>query len=204
MKKYSELADLQTINTTVEALKKNGIAAFFVQTGAEAKEKVLSLIPKNSEQMNMSSVTLETIGLTNIMLESDDYISVKKKLMSMDRSTQGREMQKLGSAPDFAVGSVNALTQDGKLIIASNTGSQLPAYAYGSSKIILVVGVQKIVNDLDDGLKRIYEYVLPLESEHMHKLYGVPGSFVSKLLILNREIIQGRITVILVNEVLGY
>jgi hypothetical protein len=204
MKKYSELADAQTVKNTILALKENGIDAYFVQTGKEAKAKVLSLIPEGSEEMNMSSVTLETIGLADELMESKRYVSVKKKLSSMDRNTQGKEMQKLGAAPEVAVGSVHAVTEDGKVIVASNTGSQLPAYAYGSSKVIWVVGAQKIVKDLDEGIKRIYDYVLPKESEHMHKLYNVPGSFVSKLLIFNREMVKGRITMIIVNEVLGF
>ena len=95
------------------------------------------------------------------------------------------------------------VTEDGKVLIASNSGSQLPGYAYGSSHVIWVVGTQKIVNNIDDGMKRIDQYVLPLESERAHKAYGVPGSFVSKLLIFNREN-PGRITMILVKQPLGF
>ena len=93
---------------------------------------------------------------------------------------------------------------DGKVLIASNTGSQLPAYAYGASKVIWIVGTQKIVNDLEDGMKRIYEYTLPLESERAQKAYGVAGSAVSKLLIVNQEVTPGRITIIFVPENIGY
>ncbi len=99
---------------------------------------------------------------------------------------------------------MHAVTEDGKVLIASNSGSQLPAYAYGSGHVIWVVGAQKIVKNLDEGIKRIYEHSLPLESERARKAYGVPGSAVNKLLIINKEIIPGRITMILTKEKLGF
>ena len=124
--------------------------------------------------------------------------------MKLDKKTEGSKMQKLGAAPDWVVGSVHAVTQDGHVLIASNTGSQLPAYAYGSGRVIWIVGAQKIVKDIDEGTRRVYEYVLPLESERAKKAYGAPGSAVNKLLVFNREAQPGRVTMIIVNEVLGY
>ncbi len=203
MNTFNKLADDQTIIDTIQALKTNGIEALVVENGAKAKEKVLELLPKGAEVMNMSSVTLETIGLDKEINESGNYDAVKPKLFKMDRKTQGVEMQKLGAAPVWAVGSVHAVTEDGRVLIASNTGSQLGVYAYASAHIIWVVGTQKIVKNLDEGVKRIYEYVLPLENEHMKKLYGV-GSNVSKLLIINKEIVPGRINIIFVKEKLGF
>jgi len=154
--------------------------------------------------MSMSSVTLDTVSISKEIQESEKYNSARKKLLSMDRRTQDLEMQKLGAAPEWAAGSVHAITEDGKVIIASQSGSQLPAYAFGSSHVIWVVGTQKIVKNIDEGMKRIYEYVLPLESERAKKAYGVPGSAVNKILIINKEAQKGRITIIFVNEVLGF
>lgn len=174
------------------------------KNGEDAKKKVLELIPKQAEVMTMSSTTLDTIGITKEINESSQYNSVRNKLFSMDRKTQELEMQKLGSAPEYAVGSVHAVTEDGHVLIASNTGSQLPAYVYGSAHVIWVVGAQKIVKDTDSGIKRIYDYVLPLESERAHKAYGVTGSAVNKLLIINKEATPNRLIIILVKEVLGF
>src|SRR5258708_7105706 len=162
---YAQLASAESINKTIEALKANNINAELVQTAAEAKEKVLEMLPEGAEVMNMTSVTLDTIGVSKEILESGKYNPIRNRLNKMDRKTQSLEMQKLGSAPEWTVGSTHAITEQGQVIIASNTGSQLPAYAYGSAHVIWVVGAQKIVKDLDDGFKRIYEYVLPLESE---------------------------------------
>jgi hypothetical protein len=120
----------------------------------------------------------------------------------MDRKTQGREMQKIGSAPEWAVGSVHAITEDGQVLIASASGSQLPGYAFGADHIIWIAGTQKLVKNLDEGNKRLYEYVLPLENIRAMKAYGAPSS-VNKLLIINKDPAK-RISLILVNEVLGF
>ena len=203
MKDWSALASKESTQKAIIALKVNGINAIIVKTGVEAKNKVIEMLPKNAEVISMSSVTLDMAGITKEINESGKYDSVKNKLAKMDRETQGLEMQRIGAAPEYAVGSVHAVTEDGKLLIASNTGSQLPAYTYGASHVIWVAGTQKIVKNLDEALKRIYEYVLPLESERLKKLYGVPSN-VSKLLIINKEIAPNRLTLILVKEKLGF
>ena len=203
MKRFEQLADEKTIEKTVSSLKENGIETFVVKNGEEAKKKVLELLPERSEVMNMTSVTLDTIGVSKEIQESGKFNSVHKKLMSMDRNTQGSEIRKLGTTPEWVIGSVHAVTEDGKVLIASNSGSQLPAYAYGAEHVIWVVGTQKIVKDVDGGIKRIYEHSFPLEDERARKAYGV-GSGVNKILIVNKEISSGRITMILVKEKLGF
>lgn len=205
MKNWSQLANKKSIDKAIEALKANGIDAKFVQTAEDAKEQVFSMIPEGAEVMTMSSVTIDTLGISKKVQESGKYNSVKNKLNSMNRETQAQEMQKIGAAPEWSVGSVNAVTEDGHVFIASNTGTQLPAYASGASHVIWVVGTQKIVKDQTQAFKRIYEYVLSLESERINKIFNITkGSFVSKVLIINREIRQGRITLIFVGEKLGF
>ena len=205
MKDWTKLATEESIRKTIAALKKNGINAVVVEEASEAKAKVFEMLPQGAEVMNMTSVTLDTIGIPDEINKSGKYNSVRNKLTSMDRQTQSLEMQKLGAAPEYTVGSIHAVTEDGKALIASNTGSQTSAYVYGSAHVIWVVGVQKIVKDLGEGIKRIYDYVLPLESKRMSKVYNKPiSSFVSKLLIINKEIKEGRLTIILVKENLGF
>lgn len=203
MTTWDKLVDEESISNAINALKANGIEAMVTEDGEAAKKKVLAMLPKGAEVMTMSSVTLETLGLDKEINDSENYDAVKPKLFKMDRETQSVEIQKLSAAPVWAVGSVHAVTEDGKVLVASNTGSQLPGYVYASAHVIWVVGTQKIVKNLDESMKRIYEYVLPLETEHMKKLYGV-GSNISKLLIINKEIVPGRITIIFVKEKLGF
>ena len=201
--KYGVVADQATIEKTVEALEKNNIHALIVETGAEAKKQLFELLPKEAEVMNMTSTTLDSIGVSKEIMESGNYNAVRKELESLDRETQGLQMQKLGAAPEWVVGSCHAVTEDGKVLIASASGSQLPAYAGGSSHVIWVVGAQKLVKDFDDGIKRLYEYSLPLEDERARKVYGM-GSGVNKILVVNKEFMQGRITMIIVKEKLGF
>jgi hypothetical protein len=203
MSTFDQIADDAALNKTVESLKKNGISSVVVENGEAAKKKVFELVPQGAEVMTMSSVTLDTIGVSDEVQNSGKYKSVKNELASMSRDTQHREMQRLGAAPEYTVGSVHAVTEDGQVVIASNTGSQLPAYAYASDHVIWVVGTQKITQNLDAAMKRIYDYVLPLESERLKKVYGVPSN-VSKLLIISKEINPQRITLIFVKEKLGY
>lgn len=201
---FDDIPNHAVIENTIAALRNNNIEAFLVQNGEEAKRKVLELIPDNAEVMNMTSVTLDTIGVSDEILKNTGLDAVRNQYAKMDPKKDGRRMRELGAAPDWVVGSVHAVTEDGHVLIASNTGSQLPAYAYGGGRVIWVVGAQKIVKDIEEGTRRIYEYVLPLEGERAKKAYGAPGSAVNKLLIFNREVQPGRVTMIIVNEKLGF
>jgi L-lactate utilization protein LutC len=203
MKKWNTLASDEVIEKTVTALNQNGINALVVENGEEARKKVLELIPQKAEVMTMTSVTLDTVGVTSEIDESGKYVSLKKKLYSMNRETQSREMQVLGAAPEWSVGSVHAVTEDGHILTASRTGSQMPAYVYGSDHVIWVVGAQKIVKNVDEGMQRIFEHSLLLEKERAKKAYGI-DSEVGKILILYKEIKPKRITLIFVKEVLGF
>lgn len=204
MNKWEKLANKSIVDRTIKALKGNGIDSIFVESGKKAKEKALDLIPKKAEVMTMSSITLDAIGLTDEINDSGDYNAVKPKLFAMNRETQAKEMSRLAAAPDYAIGSVHAVTTDGEVMVASNTGSQLPAYSYGAVHVIWIVGTQKIVRNIAEGLERIYKHTLLLESERAKKAYGVSGSNVSKLLIINKEQTPNRITLIFVGEKLGY
>lgn len=191
------------IQKTAKALAQNGIATTIVDSVDEARQAVVDLVPEGSEVFTMTSMTLEALGIPKIINESGKYQSIRVKLNSMDRKTQRLEMNRLGSAPQIALGSVHAVTQAGRLMIASNSGSQLAAYASGASQVVWVVGAQKIVKDLDDGFKRLYEYSLPLEDVRAQKAYGMHSN-VSKILIVNKEASPDRAKVILVKQKLGF
>lgn len=191
----------EKIEKVISALKANGIEAELVATKEDAREKVMSLLPKGAEVMSMTSVTLTESGIDDAIKSSDEHVYVKEKLYILD---EGDEKRAMGAAPQYAIGSIHAVTEEGHVLIASNTGSQLPAYAYGAGHVIWVVGVQKIVKNTDEGFRRIYDYVLPLEAERAHKAYGVPGSNVSKVLIVNKEVKPSRISLIFINEQIGF
>src|SRR5258708_8066999 len=160
---WDTLANKESLKKATEALKAAGIESVVVENADEAKKKVFEIVPEKAEIMTMTSITLDTIGVSKEINESGKYDSVRNILNTLDRNTQHREMQKLGAAPELAIGSVHAVTQDVKILIASMTGSQLPAYVYGASHVILIVVTKKIVKIFNDVLKRIYDSLLPME-----------------------------------------
>lgn len=203
---FSKLASKEVVNRTIAALAERNISAEVVETKEEAKSSVLSLVPHGAEVFTMTSVTLAETGIDEEINSSGNYVSVRAQLNQLDRKTDSLKMQKLGAAPEWTIGSVHAVTEDGQVVIASNTGSQLPAYAYGAAHVIWVVSTKKIVENLDSAMKRIEEFIVPLENERGKKAYGMPEfkTNVSKLLIINKEVVPGRVHIIFVNEELGF
>lgn len=206
MKAWNVLPRKDVIEKTIKALAANGIEAHLAANVEEAKVKVLSFIPAGAEVFTTTSITLDEIGVSKEINESGKYDAVRPKLFRMDPRTQGREQRKLGAAPDFVVGSAHAVTESGQVLVASLTGSQLPGYAYGGGTLIWVVGAQKIVKDVDEGMQRINEYLIGKESDRARSAYGLPAefrTFPSKVLLFQREVQPGRVKLILVNQVLG-
>lgn len=198
---YARLASDEQIERTVKALEANGIHAIIAANAEEARARLFEILPAGAEVFTSTSRTLDTLGVQS---EIDQrYNSVRVKLAELDPKTQGREMVKLGATPEVTLGSVHAVTETGSLVIASATGSQLAGYASAAAKVIWLVGVQKIVPNLDEALKRLYEYTLPLEDERALQAYGVNSS-VNKLLIVHREVTPGRATLILIKENIGF
>ncbi|MBI2142200.1 lactate utilization protein [Candidatus Woesearchaeota archaeon] len=196
-------ADESSVEKAAAALKENGMKAYVAEDGKAAFEKVFELIPAGSEVMDLTSATLDETGISKEIQESGRYVSVKKRIMSVDQKDIRETMRRMSAAVDYAIGSVHAVTEDGKVVIASASGSQIPPYAFGARKLIWVVGTQKIVKNLDEAFKRIYEHSFPLEDQRARKAYGMPSS-VSKLLIVEKEANPDRISVILVKEKLGF
>ncbi|HJS18333.1 MAG TPA: LUD domain-containing protein [Anaerolineales bacterium] len=200
---FEELASEEQIERTVQALQANNIEALVAENAEEARRLFFERLPEGAEVFLGSSVTLETLGIKDEIDSSGRFNSLRTRMWSMDRTAQAREIRKIGAGPDYAAGSVHAVTENGQVLIASNTGSQLGPYASGAGKVIWVVGAQKIVRDLEEGFRRIAEYIVPLEEVQMQQLYNT-HTHISKVLIVNKEIRPGRITMIIVKEELGY
>src|SRR5512142_2613153 len=202
-KEFEKLASDQQIERTRKALEANGIHVRVAETGEGARHMFFELVPEGSEVFLGASVTLEQLGIKDIIDKSGKFDALRPKMFAMDRATQAREIRKLGGAPDYAAGSVHAVTEQGQVLIASKTGSQLGPYASGAGKVIWVVGAQKLVKDINEGWRRIHEYCVPLEDVHMQQLYNT-GTAPNKILIVNAEFRPDRITMIIVKEDLGF
>ena len=190
------------VEQVATALRSHNIEAIVVGTGAEARTAVLDLIPDGAEVHSGKSKTLEDVGLYSEIVDSSRYDAIRPRMFAMDRQTQGREIRKLVAAPDFMLGSVAAVTEDGALIAASATGSQLGPYAVGAGRLILVVGSQKIVPDFDAALRRIHDVVFPYENAQVRARLGV-DTVLEKVLVIYGEWLAGRTTVVLVLEPVG-
>jgi len=202
-RRFGTLAEEGRVKRTTAALEANGISVLRAADASEARRIVLGLIPHGSQVHHGASQTLDVAGISAEIDKSGLYKPLRPRIFSMDRETEGDEIRRLGAAPDFMLGSVHAVTETGSLLAASMSGSQLGPYASGAGKVILVVGTHKIVSDLEEGLRRIDEYAYPLEDARAQATYGI-HSAVNKVVVINREITPGRITLVLVDEVLGF
>jgi hypothetical protein len=194
--------DPDRVDQVAATLRSRDIEAIVVDSGEEARKVVLGLIPDGAEVHSGKSKTLEDIGLYAELVESGRYDALRPRFFAMDRKTQGREIRKLIAAPDFMLGSVAAITDAGVLVSASATGSQLGPYVSGAGRVILVVGSQKIVSDLDAALRRINEVVFPYELTQVRERMGV-DTVLEKVLLIYGEWLAGRTTVVLVREPVG-
>ncbi|MCI4354187.1 MAG: lactate utilization protein [Thermoplasmata archaeon] len=200
---FARLASHEQIRATVAALEQNGIHAIVAEDRADAVRTVLSLIPPDSEVLDATSQTLVALGLTEALADPARFQNLRPALGRLAQEKKPREQRKLGAAPDVIVGSVHAVTEQGQVVVASATGSQLGPYAYNAGRVIWVVGTQKIVPDLATAFQRVEEHSFPLENARAQKVYGM-GSFLGKHLVVSREFQAGRITLVFVPENLGF
>jgi len=192
----------EIIQRVAQRIRERNIEVIVVDDGEQARKIVLERIPEGAEVHSAKSQTLKDAGIFDIINDESHYNAIRPRYLKMDRKTQAREIRKLISAPDYMLGSVNAITEEGILVLTSASAGQIGPYASTAGKVILVVGSQKIVPDLETALKRIHAYVLPWEDAQLRRVLNI-GSFVGKTLLIEREGVEGRMTVILVRQPIG-
>jgi LUD domain len=199
---FAKAASEESIQKAAAALRAHNFSVEVVGTLADARAYVDSVLPKDKSILTASSETVRLSGLDEDINRSGRFNAIRPQLEKMDRKTQRAEMMKLGSSPDVVVGSVHAVTEDGRIVAASASGSQLAAYVYGASRVILVVGSQKVVPDMDTAMKRVEFYAYPKEDIRAREKYGMPSAIL-KLLTLNGDW-PGRTTLVIVREPIGF
>ncbi|MFF6999044.1 LUD domain-containing protein [Streptomyces sp. NPDC008313] len=196
-------ASAERLERTIEALRANGFTAELLDDAAAARARVKDLIPEGASVFTGAS---ETLRLSRIVedIEADDRCeAIRPRVLTMDRATESDRIRRLIATPDVFLAGVAAVTETGSLVIASGSGSQLPASAGGAAKAIWVVGAQKVVPDLSTALRRVEEHALALETARAQAVYGQPSA-VNRLLVLNAEPQPGRGTVLLLREAIGF
>ena len=200
--RFDTLPDEQTLAATVTALEEHGFSVEVVDDLEAARHAVLTRIPHGSSVMTNTSVTLQQTGIADAVNDGGPYDSARVKMAELDFATQLQEMKAIGGQPDYALGSVHAITRDGTLVIASASGSQLASYAWGAGNVIFVAGAQKLVPTLEAARDRIYGHSLVLEDARAIAAYGQHSS-VGKVLEIRQEL-PGRIHVVLVRQAVGF
>jgi ketosteroid isomerase-like protein len=200
---FAAPASAERLDRAVTALRANGFTAELLDDAAAARARVKDLIPEGASVFTGASETLRLSGVAEDIETGDRYQAIRPRVLKMDRATESDRIRRLVATPDVFVASVAAVTETGSLVIASGSGSQLPASAGGAAKAIWIVGAQKVVPDLGTALRRVEEHALRLESERTQAVYGQPSA-VNRLLVLNADPQPGRGTVLLLREAIGF
>jgi hypothetical protein len=198
---FAKPASEATLEALAERLRTRNFEVIIVDDGAAAAAEVLSRVPEGSQVHTGKSKTLEDAGIFQEFMDNEKYDFIRRRTMKMDRNTQRDEMRKAGAAPDIMVNSAHAVTEAGQIVMTSATGSQIGPIAYGAGKLILVIGSQKVVPDLNTALRRIEDYVIPYEEDRLNVAHGVAK--MNRTLILEGDHTPGRTTIILVREPIG-
>ena len=203
---YETLAKEEVVERVMSALAERGVTAELVNNRAEALERLKDLIPKSASIMNGSSRTLEEIGFVDYVKSGKhSWNNLHQAILDEKDPQKQSELRKQSVLSDYYLGSVHGVAETGEMVIASNSGSQLPHIVFTSPNLLFVVGTQKIVPNLEAAIRRVREYVLPREDKHM-KSMGASGSAISKLLIFEKEpdFMKRTVRVIFVQEKLGF
>ncbi len=203
---FSDLANKDVLEKTTKALQEKKYEVHVVLNKEEALETIKKIIPEGASVMNGASVTLEQVGFVDYLKsEEHKWNNLHAAIVAETDPIKQRKLREQSSLSDFYLGSVHALVEDGQFIVASNTGSQLPHIVYNAQNLIFVVSTKKIVNSLDMAMKRLDEYIMPLEDKHMQEKYGV-NTQLNKIVIFKGEssFSTRKIHFLLIEEDLGF
>lgn len=200
MSKYAGPAPEASLQRASHGLRENGFAVDLVDRVDDARRLVRSKLSSGQSVFTAVSETLRLSGIAEDIDASGRYHSIRAQLAGLD--PQSPEARRLGATPDVIVGSVQAITEDGRLVVASATGSQIGPYAAGADQVIWVVGAQKVVASLDAAVDRVRSHCVPLESERCQRVYGGPSA-IRKWLVIESEA-PDRCSVVLVREAIGF
>jgi len=201
--RFTTLPDEPALQTTVVALEEHGFSVEVVGDLDAARQAVLARIPEGASVMTNASVTLDQTGIADAINDgAGQWESARNKMFALDFATQAQQMKAIGGQPDYALGSVHAITRDGTLVIASASGSQLASYAWGAANVIFAVGAHKLVPTLAAAHERVYQHSLPLEDARAQAAYG-QHSQVGKILEIHQEL-PGRIHIVLIRQQVGF
>jgi L-lactate utilization protein LutB len=197
------LPDEAAIARTVEALRARNIHVIVTNTGEEAHHALIQLLPEGAEICDSTSETLDAIGFTTYVRGNPRYTNLHDAYAAEPDLAKRNELRRRASIADYFIGSVQAIAETGEVFVASSTGSQLAPYAFAAKRVIWVVGVQKIAPTFDAAMQRVRGHTLARHDQWLADMGRAPTP-IGKLGIIEHESQAGRITLILVKEMLGW
>lgn len=203
---YTQLASDEALERVVGGLKARNFEPIVVGSKDEALKKIQELIPQGASVMNGSSTTLQQIGYIDYLKSgAHPWRNLHGEIVAEQDPQKQKELRRQALLADYYLGSVHTLSEAGELLVASNSGSQLPHITYSSPNLIFVVSTMKIAPTLPAAEERLRQHVVPLEDARM-KSTGGSGTKLNKLFYFFGEpTYTGRtVRVILVKEQLGF
>ncbi len=202
--KWSQVPDERVIASTVKAIEARGVRVLRSKDSFQALARIEEIIPVGAEVMNGSSTTLIELGYQQLLDSGKHKWKDLHKLVISENDPQKRnEIRRKSVTADYFLSGVNAIAMTGELVSCDASGSRVGAWPFAAKNLLLVSGVNKIVPTLQDALQRIREYAYPLEDLRSKKVNGVPSQ-IGKCVIMANERQPARITLILLEQVLGY
>ena len=201
------------IQKLIDALAANNIECIFAQTKEEALAKALDLIPEGSEVGLGGSVSVEQIGLLET-LRAGDYTLHDQYEDDIDMM-ENLARRKKGMMAPFFVSGTNAITMDGQLVNVDGMGNRVAAQMFGPDKVVLIAGTNKIVKDVHEAFDRLEKIAAPINAKRVGAPTPCadtgecidcdsPMRICNLYTIIRRMMFPGRLTLIMVNESLGF
>jgi len=166
-------------------------------------------LPQNASVAFGGSITLEEVGFINAVKARGDLKNYRAEAFAAMAKGDYPGSSKIRTDgmnnADYFYSSVTALTEDGVIVSADASGTRVGPLTHGAKLIVLVVGANKIVPDLNAGLARLEEYVVPIESAHMREAYKIPGTALNNLVVIKGSMAPQRFHIVLIKgHSLGY
>ena len=196
-------ATAEAISRTIEALAARNVDAALVESREAALARLKQLVPEGCEVFVSTSETLDTIGYTEYMHGNDRYVNLHDQMLAQPDAASQREFRRTTTTADYFVGSVQAIAETGEIVVASGSGSQIGAFAYGARRVILVAGTQKICPTLAEAEARTRGFTLEQHDRWLEGRGSGPAP-IGKFLVMEHEPVVGRITMLLIPESLGW
>lgn len=204
--KYMKPATKEVLEKTKKALEEKGHSVSIVSSKKSALSTLQSLIPDQSSINLTGSTSLSEIGFVDYLMTTDRWNNLKAKVLSEKDPEKQKELRRLATTSDYAISTVDAVTEDGQFVVVDASGTRV-VVVHAASKVIFVVGSQKLVKDLDTAFDRVHNISYPTESARVRVVYpGAAGSTLANTFVGKTSLPynKGKFHFLIVEENVGF